>query len=320
MAVTFHDLIHQNKRNSFLLAVLFSGFVIGLAGLMGYAYAGVYMPDQVYEIALGAMIIAAGLTVILLLISYFGGAGTVLAISRARPLAREDDPQLYNVVEEMCIAAGLPVPKIYIIDDTAPNAFATGRKPENAAVAITAGLREKLDRSELQGVIAHEISHIRNYDILFAMMMAVMLGVVVLLCDYFLRGLWYGGRFRAGRSRRSSGGKSSGGGAAVLLVVAIILSIVAPIIAKLIQLAVSRQREYLADASAVDLTRNPEGLACALEKIASDKEVLEVANRATQHLYIVNPIKPFEERAKKLFATHPPIKERIERIRALKVA
>jgi heat shock protein HtpX len=165
--------------------------------------------------------------------------------------------------------------------------------------------------------MAHELSHIRNYDILFAMMMAVMLGVVVLLCDYFLRIAWRGG---SGRSQRSSRGRSAGGGALILLVAAIILSIIAPLIAKIIQLAVSRQREYLADASAVDLTRDPDALASALMKIASDKEVLEVANRATQHLYIINPIKPFEARAQSLFSTHPPISERIERILALKQA
>jgi len=317
MAVTFADLIGQNKRNTFLLSVLFSFFVIGLAGFMGYVLAIFHLPDQVVMVTVGAMAVALILTIILLLVSYFGGMGTLLAISQARPIAKEDDPQLYNVVEEMTIAADLPMPRIYLIDDTAPNAFATGRKPENAVVAITTGLREKLNRSELQAVMAHELSHIRNYDILFAMMMAVMLGVVVLLCDYFLRIAWRGG---SGRSQRSSRGRSAGGGALILLVVAIILSIIAPLIAKIIQLAVSRQREYLADASAVDLTRDPDALASALTKIASDKEVLEVANRATQHLYIVNPIKPFEARAQSLFSTHPPISERIERILALKQA
>lgn len=319
MAVTFHDLISRNKRNTFLLTVLFSGFVIGLAGFMGYVVASYRQPDQVMQISIVAMIAAAGLTIVLLIFSYFGGAGTVLAISRAKPLAKEDDPQLYNVVEEMAIAAGMPVPRIYLIDDTAPNAFATGRTPERAVVAITTGLRDKLERAELQAVMAHEMSHIRNYDILFAMMMAVMLGVVVLLCDFFLRYAWYGG-LSSGRSRRSSRDRSGGGAAIVMLIVAIVLSIVAPLIAKLIQLAVSRQREYLADASAVDLTRNPDALASALAKISSDKEVLEVANRATQHMYIVNPIKPFEKRAKSLFSTHPPIKDRVQRILALKRA
>jgi len=319
MAVTFRDLIASNKRNTFLLAVLFSMFVIGLAGFMGYVIAVYRYPDAANLVTLGAIICAFVLVVVMLSVSYFGGAGTVLAISRAKPLAKKDDPQLYNVVEEMTIAAGVPVPRIYLIDDTAPNAFATGRNPQRATVAITSGLREKLNRSELQAVMAHEISHIRNYDILFAMMMAVLLGVVVLLCDFFLRFTWFGG-MGSSRRRSSSRGKSAGGAEVILLIVALLLSIIAPLIAKFIQLAVSRQREYLADASAVELSRNPDALASALGKISADPEVLEVANRATQHLYIVNPIKAFEKRAQSMFSTHPPIKDRIKRLLALRQA
>jgi heat shock protein HtpX len=210
----------------------------------------------------------------------------------------------------MAIAGGLPMPRVFVINDSAPNAFATGRDPQHAMVAVTTGLLDKLNRGELQGVIAHEMSHIRNYDILFAMMMAVMVGVIALLCDFFLRSTFYGVGRRS--SRRS---KSGGGG--ILVLVAILLAILAPLVSKLIQLAVSRQREYLADASAVELCRDNEGLASALERISGDKELLEVANRATQHLYIVNPIKPFEDRAKALFSTHPPIKERVARIRSI---
>jgi len=202
------------------------------------------------------------------------------------------------------------MPRIFIINDTAPNAFATGRNPQHAMVAVTTGLLDKLNRSELQGVIAHEMSHVRNYDILFAMMMAVMVGVIALLSDFFLRSTFWG----VG-GRRSSRREKGGGG--LLVVLAIVLAILAPLFSKLIQLAVSRQREYLADASAVELCRDNEGLASALEKISGDKEVLEVANRATQHLYIVNPIKPFETRAKALFSTHPPINERVARIRSI---
>ncbi len=315
MAESFEKLIRDNKRNSLLLAILFSCFVIMLGAAIGAAI-GMYQLGGLWrEGMFWGIIFAFALTVIMLIFSYFGGAKTVLAISKARPIEKSDDPQLYNVVEEMSIAAGVPMPKIYLIDDTVPNAFATGRDPQHSAIAITIGLREKLTRDELQGVIAHEMSHIRNYDIRFAMLMAVLVGVVALLCDFFLRSMWFGG---ARRSRRSSSSDSGGGaGALILLLLAILLAIIAPLIAKLIELAVSRQREYLADASAVDLTRNPEGLASALGKISKDKEVLEVANRATQHLYIVNPIKPFEERAKKMFQTHPPVRERIARLRSM---
>ncbi len=314
MAETFEELIRRNKRNSLLLAILFSCFVISLGGLIG-ASVGMYQFGNQWRTGMfWGMIFAFGFTVFMLLFSYFAGAKTVLAISHARQIEKQDDPQLYNVVEEMSIAAGIPMPKIYVITDTAPNAFATGKDPQHSAIAITLGLREKLTRDELQGVIAHEISHIRNYDIRFAMLMAVLVGVVALLCDFFLRSIWYGG---ARRSRSSSSRDNSGAAGLILLLIAILLAIIAPLVAKLIELAVSRQREYLADACAVDLTRNPNALADALEKISKDKEILEVANRATQHLYIINPIKPFEERAKMMFQTHPPVKDRIARLRKM---
>ncbi len=187
----------------------------------------------------------------------------------------------------MALAAGTPMPKVYIIDDTAPNAFATGRDPEHASVAITTGLLQKLDREELQGVMGHELSHVRNFDIRFALLVAVLVGSIALLADFFLRFTFWGG------GRRGGGDRDKGGGAliAIIYVIAIVLALLAPFIARLVQLAVSRQREYLADASSVELTRNPAGLERALAKIASDKEVLEVANRATQHLYFTNPIK-----------------------------
>jgi len=317
MAVTFSDLIGQNKRNSIILVWTVSFFVIFFGGLIGYLIGVEGGADPLIS-AIFAMAAAVVLTIFLLLFSYYGGAGTILSISGARELDRQDDPQLYNVVEEMAIASGLPMPKVYLIDDTAPNAFATGRNPQHAVVAITRGLREKLTRDELQGVIAHEMSHIRNYDILFSMLMAVLVGVIALLADFFRRYAWSS---MGSRGSRRSNSKSSGNSGAIVLVIfliALILSIVAPLIAKLIELAVSRQREYLADAAGVELTRNPDGLASALAKISADPEVLEAANRATQHLYIVNPIKPFEERAAYLFSTHPPVKERIQRILSLK--
>ena len=254
------------------------------------------------------------MAVTMTLFSLFGGAGTLLAMSGAKPIEKRDAPQLFNVVEELSIAAGVPMPKVYVINDTAPNAFATGRSPKKAAVAITSGLLSKLRRDQLQGVMAHELSHIRHHDILFAMMMAVMVGVVVLMCDFFWRAAFFGG----GRRRRS---RDRGGGQAqaIIAIVALLLAILAPILAKIIQLAVSRQREYLADAGAVELTRDPEGLASALETIAADPEPLEAANRATQHLYIVNPLQKAagSRRRSSLFSTHPDIHERIARLRAM---
>ena len=294
-----YDLIAANKRNSWLLTVVMLVLLCGVGVAIGAAWV-------TWEIGLIAALIIA---LVMGSSSYFGGGRIVMGISGAREIQKRDNPQLFNVVEEMTIAGGLPMPRIFIINDTAPNAFATGRNPQHAMVAVTTGLLDKLNRSELQGVIAHEMSHIRNYDILFAMMMAVMVGAIALLCDFFLRSTFWG------VGGRRSSRREKGGGLLVLL--AIVLAILAPIFSKLIQLAVSRQREYLADASAVELCRDNEGLASALEKISGDKEVLEVANRATQHLYIVNPIKPFEKRAKALFSTHPPINERVQRIRSI---
>jgi heat shock protein HtpX len=214
----------------------------------------------------------------------------------------------------MAIAANVPMPKVYVIDDTAPNAFATGRDPQHASVAITSGLLEKLDREELQGVLGHELSHVRNLDIRFSLVVGVMVGAIAILADFFLRFTFWSG---AGRRSRDSGGGSSGSAQAVVMVVAIVLAILAPLISRFIQLAVSRQREYLADASAVELTRNPYGLERALAKISGDQEVLEAANRGTQHMYFTNPIKKFEERSSSLMSTHPPIIDRINRLRVL---
>jgi heat shock protein HtpX len=208
------------------------------------------------------------------------------------------------------------MPAVYLIDDTAPNAFATGRDPRHASIAITTGLLQKLDREELQGVIGHELSHVRNYDIRYSLLVGVLVGTVALLADFFLRFTFWGG---FGGGRRSSSDRDSGGGGlqVIVFVLAIVLAILAPFFARLVQLAVSRQREYLADASSVELTRNPQGLERALAAISEDKEVLEVANRATQHLFFTNPIKKFESRSKGLFSTHPPIVDRINRLRAL---
>jgi len=309
MAVDFHQLIDRNKRNSVILMVVFVVLIAAAAGLIGQAIGG----DWAHAIFIGA--VATVLSLIMVMASYYGGTSAVLSMSRARAIAKSDDPQLFNVVEEMSVSAGLPMPRIYVIDDSAPNAFATGRDPAHGVLVITTGLRSKLTRDELQGVVAHEMSHIRNYDIRYMMLVAVMVGVIVMMCDLFLRSLWYGGR---GRRRSSSrGGRGGGGAQAILMLLAIVMAIIAPLLAKLIQMAVSRQREYLADASAVQLTRYPLGLAGALAKIAGDTEPLEAANRGTQHMYIVNPLNKTADWRSGLFATHPPIEDRIARLRAL---
>ena len=263
------------------------------------------------------LMIATAIWLILTLISFSSGDQILLAASRAQPVTHEVHPQLFNVVEEMKIAAGLPtMPKIYIINDPAPNAFATGRNPKNASVAVTAGLLARLNRDELQGVIAHEISHILHRDILFVTLAGIMLGSIVLLSQVFLRGMFYSSM--AGSRRRYSGGDKGGGQAQiVLLIIAIIAAILAPIMAYLLYFALSRRREYLADAGAARLTRYPEGLASALEKIAGDPSPqLATVNKVTAPMYIVNPFKKKKQmKLSDLTSTHPPISERIRILR-----
>lgn len=302
---TFQQQITQNKRRSWLLVILLTLILVVLGALVGYALFGSVTGS------VAAVAFAIVLSVILSAGAFFGGDSLVLSASQAREVSQEDAPQLMNVVREMSLAGGLPMPRVYLINDSAPNAFATGRDPQHASVAVTTGLMDKLDREELQGVIGHEISHVRNYDIRWSLMVGVLVGSIALLADMFVRA-----SFWSGMGRRSRG-KDSGGAGAIIMVVAIVFAILAPIFASLVQFAVSRQREYLADASSVDLTRNPTGLQRALVKISSDTEPLEVANRATQHLYIVNPIKKLDDRSTGLFSTHPPIRERIDRLRAL---
>ena len=304
---SFYSQVSANKRNSFLLAAGVTAIfaVLGLA--IGYAIVG--SPAG----AVGVMALALTVGVISGIGSYFSGDKLVLAVSGARPVDEASAPQLMNVVREMSIAANVPMPAVYVIDDTAPNAFATGRDPAHSSIAITTGLLEKLDREELQGVIGHELSHVRNLDIRFSLVVGVMVGAIAILADFFLRFTFWGG-MSGRRSNRDSGGN---GIQAVIMIVAIVLAILAPIISRFIQLAVSRQREYLADASSVELTRNPYGLERALAKIGGDQEVLEVANRGTQHMYFTNPIKKFEARSSGLMSTHPPILDRINRLRQL---
>jgi heat shock protein HtpX len=303
---SFYEQISANKRNSFLMAA----FVVALLALLGFTIG--YAVSGSVEGAVAVTGFATLLGGASGAFTYFAGDSLVLAVSRARQVDETQAPKLMNVVRELAIAANIPMPKVYVIDDTAPNAFATGRDPQHASVAITTGLLEKLDREELQGVIGHELSHVRNLDIRFSLIVAVMVGVIAILADFFLRFTFWGGGGRSGD--RDGGG---GGAQAIIFVVAIVLAILAPLISRFIQLAVSRQREYLADASSVELTRNPYGLERALAKISSDQEVLEVANRGTQHLYFTNPIKKFEERSSNLMSTHPAIIDRINRLRQL---
>jgi len=298
-----YEQIARNKRNSYILSAAVVAILVVLGYLIAESVAG---PGS----GLSGVIMATLAGVGFGFFSYYSGSSAILAISRAKKMEKKDHPMLFNIVEEMAISGGLPMPAIYTIDDTAPNAFASGRDPEHAVVTVTTGLLEKLNRDQLQGVIAHELSHIRNYDVLFATLITIEIGLIALLCDFFLRYTFWGG----GRRRRDGKGGGSGG---IIMIAALILAILAPIFSKLLQLAVSRQREYLADASAVQLTRYPEGLAQALEIISKDSEVLEVANRATQHLYIANPIKRTEKRAKSLFDTHPPVEDRIRRLREM---
>ncbi len=303
---SFYDQIAANRRNSFLLALVVVAILAALGFSIGYALTGDVAG------ALGTTGLAVLLGSVLSAGSYFAGDQLVLAASQAKPVTEAQAPQLLNVVREIAISANVPVPKVYLIDDSAPNAFATGRDPAHASIAVTSGLLEKLDREELQGVIAHELSHVRNLDIRFTLLVGVLVGSIALLADFFLRFTFWGGAGRRSRDREGGGGLQ-----AIMFVVAIVLAILAPFFARMVQLAVSRQREYLADASSVQLTRNPYGLERALAKISSDQEVLEVANRATQHLYFTNPIKKFEQRSAKLFSTHPAIIDRINRLRTL---
>lgn len=308
--VTYHDLIDRNRRNSALLVV---GFVVLVGLVVAVLSAALMGGDPASSLGVGAVaLVLAGLVAAW---AYYRGDRAVLRMSGARRVERAEDPELYNVVEEMAIAAGVPAPPVHLIEDTALNAFATGRDPEHAAVAITRGLRERLSRAELQAVMAHELSHVRHYDIRLSLLLATLVGLVVLLCDFFWRTLRL--RFWVGGGRRGRGDGGGGMLGVVILVAALLLSVLAPLLARVIQLAASRQREYLADAGAVALTRNPEAMISALRKLGGDEEVLEAANRATAHLYIVQPIKKFEKRAQGLLSTHPPLEERIRRLQAL---
>lgn len=300
--MNIYSQIDSNKNKSFFLLFIFVVLITALAFVFG----------RVSQAGPSLVPLAFAFSTITALGSYYWSDRIVLAISGAKELPLSQNPILHHLVENICVGAGLPKPKIYIIEDTAMNAFATGRDPNHAVICFTTGIVEKLERLELEGVVAHELSHVKNFDIRYMALVTVLVGIVMLLSDWFLRSLWWGGR---GRSRSKE--ESSGGG--ILLLIAVVLAFLSPIFALLIQLAVSRKRESLADASGVLVTRYPEGLARALEKLAADKEPLEVANKATAHLYIVNPLKgqSFIGWFGGLFNTHPPIEERIKTLRLM---
>ena len=290
--------IAANRRRSLLLVIVLTGVLGAFGAALGTLYG---------EPSAG-LVVAVVVAVVLLLTTWYGGASMTLAASSARRADPEHDQTLINVVHEMAIASGLPVPEVYVIEDSAPNAFATGRDPAHAVVAVTRGLYEKLDRDELQGVVAHELAHVRNLDIRYTTLVAVTVGAIALLADFALRHVWWGGGPRRSRNRNA-------GGPVILL--ALLIAVLAPISARLLQAAVSRRRETLADLGGAEMTRYPEALARALLKIEADPEVLEAANRATAPLYIVNPIKGFEKRAAGLLRTHPPTAERVALLRGL---
>jgi heat shock protein HtpX len=300
-----YEQIRRNRRASWLLLGMVVALLTGLGYVIGLAYTGTN------DGGLGFLGLFGVIAIVWSIIGYYSGDKMVLAVSGARQISHAEEPQLWNVVEEMTIAAGLPQPPaVYVIDDPAPNAFATGRDPKHASIAVTRGLLDLMNRDELQGVIAHEMSHVRNYDVRFATLVGIMVGIIALVADFFLRSRWFGW----GGGRRDSGG--GGGAQAIVMLVAIFFAILAPFAAYLVQFAISRRRELLADGGAVELTRNPLGLAGALQKIADHPAPLKNANRATAHLYIANPLKKTKQSAG-LFDTHPPIQERIRLLLAM---
>ena len=299
--MNIYSQISSNKLKTWVIISLFVIFITTLMYVYGNASG--------YGLSfVGIALIISG---IMSFASYYYSDKIILGMSNAKQIKKSDYPELFRIVENLCIGVGIPMPKVYVIDDSAPNAFATGRDPKHAVVCATTGILQKLNKVELEGVIAHELSHIRNFDIRLMAVVTILVGSVALLADFFMRSLWYGG------NRRDDNRGSNAQG--IFLLIGIILAILSPIIAMLIQLAVSRKREFLADASGALLTRYPEGLAAALGKIARDKEPLEVANNATAHLYIANPFKGKISGSwfAGLFNTHPPVEERIKILRLM---
>ena len=304
--MTIYSQISSNKAKSLVIMALFVLFFLGASYILGRSLG--------YGLSLvGVMLIISGL---MSFASYYYSDKIVLSMSGAREIKKSDNPTLFNIVENLSIASGLPLPKVYIINDPAPNAFATGRDPRHAAVCATTGILEKLSKQELEGVIGHELSHVKNYDTRLMGVVSILAGSLAILADFFLRSLFWGGIGGDRDNNRSSNSN------ALFLVLGLIAAILAPIAATLIQLAISRRREFLADADSALLTRYPEGLASALEKIASDRNILKSASNATAHLFIENPFKTDTSRKTKsflagLFSTHPPVEERIKILRSM---
>jgi len=300
---TLYTNAESNTRKTWLYITLFLVLIIGIGWLISY-----YLQSPVI------LYIAVILSILMSFTSYWFSDKIVLAITKAKPIEKKDNPQLYRIVENLCITAGLPLPRIYILEEAQPNAFATGRDAKHAVVAVTRGLLEKLEKVELEGVIAHELSHIGNRDMLISTVIVVLVGIVVIMTDFFFRISFWGGI--GGRSNR-------GGGQArlIMILVALALAILAPIFAQLIKLAISRKREFLADASGALLTRYPEGLARALEKIAVDPNSLRVANNSTAHLFIASPFRGKQSKSWfiKLFLTHPPVEDRIKALKEMTI-
>ncbi len=298
--LNIYEQVDRNKRKSALIIILFILFIVATTYVMVNALG--------YNLSIvGVALIISGL---MSFASYYWSDKIILSLSKARPASRTKDFNFYTVTENLCMAARMPKPKLYVIDDTAMNAFATGRDPKHAVVVATTGLLKKLNRTELEGVVAHELSHVRNYDIRLMGIVTILVGIVTLLADWFLR---------VGR-RTGSGDSDNKQFAAAFFVAGLVLALLSPIIANLIKLAISRRREFLADASAARLTKFPEGLALALEKISKDKQPLEAANKATAHLYISNPLKNRRDSIKwfsSLFNTHPPVKQRLQALRQM---
>jgi heat shock protein HtpX len=299
--VLIYDRIASNRRRTFLLMAVFFVIVAAAATAVGII-AG--LPPGLAPIVIVFVLFFVAF-------SYFGSDSVALSVAGARQVGEAEERDLYRLVENLCIGSGLPMPRVYVIEDGSMNAFATGRDPQHASVAVTRGLMNKLDRRELEGVLAHELSHIGNRDTLLMGVVVVLIGVLALLADLGLRLTWFGAGSRNTFKDRNSKG------AGIIFVVALLFIIISPIIARLIAFAVSRQREYLADASGALLTRYPEGLASALEKISGDTDPLDQATKATEHMYFVNPLTEHRSALNNLFSTHPPIEERIKLLRAM---
>lgn len=299
--MTHYELVSNNKRRSWIIIFLFTLFVVGATYVMSVGFD--------YPLSMvGIAFIISGITSFG---SYWFSDKIILGISGAKEASREEYFDFYTLAENLAVSQRLPKPKLYVIEDSAPNAFATGRDPDHAVICCTTGILAKLDRAELEGVIAHELAHIQNYDIRLMSIVTILVGLLALLSDFILRMSFFGGR---NKDNNREGGQLQ----VILLIAGLVMAVLSPIIAQLIKLAISRRREYLADASAVAITKNPEGLARALEKIALDKEPLEAANNATAHLYISNPLKNTKGHLfSGLFNTHPPVEERIQALRNL---